>query len=294
MSIVVGVDAGGTRTVAAVAADGVIEARAEGPAGGVRPGRVMVAAGTIAATARQALARTGRNRADVLVVGAAGVGRADEREGLRDALRMESLADRLVVTTDIAIALSGAFGDGAGIVVLSGTGSFAAARLPDGREARQGGHGWRMGDEGSAHAVGEAALRAVARARDGRGPATTLEPGLAALARTVAFEDLVRWSVVASPTEVAGLAPAVLRAAADGDAVARHILATEAADLAALAAALIPGFPGAEPVPVALAGGFLTDPAFREEVIRHLASLPRARVLDAPVDSVAGALRLGG
>jgi glucosamine kinase len=293
MTVVIGVDAGGTRTIAAVSEADRVLSRVEGAAGAVRPGRAMTAAGTIATTVRRALAPTGRLRGDVLVVGASGVGREDERQALRDALRMENLAERLIITTDIEIALVAAFGDGSGIVLLSGTGSFAVGRLADGTQRRQGGYGWQMGDEGSAYALGLAALRAVGQAHDGRAQATSLESALLAVTRARGFDDLIRWSVAAMPIEVAGLAAAVLQAADSGDAVAVALVARAVGDLAELVAALVRAFPGAEPVPVALAGGLLSQATFRSAVLDALTPLARLRVLADPLDPVEGALRLG-
>jgi len=293
MSIVVGVDAGATRTVAVVADGDRLLARAEGPAGAVRPGRAMAAAGTIATAVRTALVQTGRVRGDVLVVGASGVGRDDERQALRDALRMEALAERLIVTTDIEIALVAAFGDGPGIVLLSGTGSFAVGRDGNGVQHRQGGYGWRMGDEGSAYAVGEAALRAVGRAEDGRGPATALTPALRRQTRSASFNDLVRWSVAATPTEVAGLASAVIEASVTGDEIAAAIVSHAAEALATLVTGVQGLCAAGTPVPVALAGGLLAQPVFRAAVRKELERLPGTAPIDAPVDPVAGALALG-
>ena len=115
-----------------------------------------------------------------MVVGAAGVGRDEERKALHAALRAEGIAATVHITTDIEIALEAAYGKGPGIVLLAGTGSFAIARLADGSLKRQGGYGWQMGDEGSGYALGRSALTAVGRAFDGRGPATGLsaaDPG---------------------------------------------------------------------------------------------------------------------
>jgi N-acetylglucosamine kinase-like BadF-type ATPase len=117
-----------------------------------------------------------------------------------------------------------------------------------------------MGDEGSAYAVGEA-LRAVGHAEDGRGPETGLSEGLRRETRSTSFNDLVRWSVAATPTEVAGLATAVLAASVAGDGVARTILAEGAEALVGLVAAVQHRFPAGAQVPVALAGGLLAQPS---------------------------------
>lgn len=292
MTIILGVDAGGTRTVAAVARDTEVLARREGTAGAVRPGRAMAAANAIASTARQALHATGQLRAAVLVVGAAGVGRDEERHALRDALRLENLADRILVTTDIAIALRAALGTTPGMVLLAGTGSFAVAQRPDGTQVRQGGYGWRMGDEGSAYALGHAALRAVGRAEGGRGEATALTAALQRQTRSTRFDDLVRWSVVASPAEVAALAPAVLTAAESGDAVASELVREAAVALTSLARALRPTLPGPGTVPVALAGGMMGFASYRAAVLEELAQVPGLQVRETTVDPVQGALAL--
>jgi glucosamine kinase len=292
MSIRTGVDAGGTKTVAVVS-DGTRElSRAVGPAGAVRPGRAMAAASTIATTVRRSLAAAGLLRTDVLVVGASGVGREEERQALRDALRIEGVTDRLLVTTDIEIALEAAFGESQGIVLLAGTGSFGAARLADGGVARQGGYGWQMGDEGSAYAIGRAALEAAGRGHDGRGLATSLEERLIGLTRSSAFADLVRWAVSAGPAEVAALAGSVLAAAEDGDQVAESILSTAAAGLGAHATALLSHFPGEGPVGLALAGGLLEQEPYRRRVESVLARTPRLALRPGPLDPVTGALAL--
>ena len=163
---------------------------------------------------RRALSAMGRLGGDVLVVGAAGAGRDPERSELRNSLRAETLADTVVVTTDIEIALEGAFERGPGMVVSAGTGSIAVGRDRQGNHRRIGGYGWLMGDEGSGYAIGRAALGAVSRAHDCRSPRTALTERLLATTRSNDFDALVRWAAGASPAEIAALAPAVLEVAA--------------------------------------------------------------------------------
>src|SRR5439155_578112 len=80
----------------------------------------------------------------------------------------------LEVVSDAAVALWGALPEGEGVAVLAGTGSIALARSADGREARAGGYGALVGDEGSGFWLGRAAATAAVRAADGRGPPTGL------------------------------------------------------------------------------------------------------------------------
>ena len=290
MTLVVGVDAGGTKTVAAVAQGGKELARETGPAGTVRPGRVLASATAIASTVRQALARVGKVRADKMVVGAAGVGRDEERKALHAALRAEGIATTVHITTDIEIALSAAYGKGPGIVLLAGTGSFAIARLADGTLKRQGGYGWQMGDEGSGYALGRSALTAVGRAYDGRGPATGLSTAILEGARLGSFNELVRWSVTALPTEVAGMALPVLRLAREGDAVALELVEHAAQELVALIVPLLGAFGGKVP-PVATAGGLLDQEPLKEFAKQTLAR-HQAAMRDDALDPVVGAIQL--
>jgi N-acetylglucosamine kinase-like BadF-type ATPase len=290
MTLVVGVDAGGTKTVAAVAQAGKELARETGPAGTVRPGRVLASATAIASTVRQALARVGKVRADKTVVGAAGVGREEERKALHAALRAEGIAAVVHITTDIEIALEAAYGKGPGIVLLAGTGSFAIARLADGSLKRQGGYGWQMGDEGSGYALGRSALTAVGRAFDGRGPATGLSTAVLESVRLGTFNELVRWSVTALPTEVASLALPVLRLAREGDRCALELAEQSARELVALVVPLLDSFGGKAP-PVATAGGLLDQEPLKTFAKQALAEHDTAMRDDA-LDPVTGAIQL--
>lgn len=292
MSVLAGADAGGTGTRAAIGDGLVVRAVAQGPGGAVRPGRVLAAAGAIAGVVRQALMAAGEAEADALVVGAAGAGREPERGELEHALRAERLARRVRVTTDVALALEGAFGEGPGIVVSAGTGSIAVARLPGGETRRTGGYGWQMGDEGSGYAIGRAALAAVSRALDGRGAPTPLLDLVLQRARCRDAEGLVRWAGSAGPAEVAGLAPVVFRAADHGDPTAQGIADFAARELAQMVGALRQHFAEAPPVPVALAGGLLaTGGALRERLVSRLEGTG-VSVAPEPPDPLLGALAL--
>ena len=291
--ILIGVDVGGSKTVAAVSAGGRILARADGPAAAVRPGRALASASVIAEVVRRALADAGRLSGDVLVVGAAGTGRAPERDELQGALRAEDLAKTVVVTTDIDLALAAAFPDKPGIVVSAGTGSVAVGRDKHGQQRRIGGYGWQMGDEGSGYAIGRAALGAVSRAQDGRSPATTLTPRILAATRSADFDALIRWAANASPAEVASLAPYVLEVAGENDPLAQGIADYAARELSQLVICLVPLIHVTLPVEVALAGGLLTAaPLLRERLFKRLKEQPDLAPLEIPVDAVAGALQL--
>jgi N-acetylglucosamine kinase-like BadF-type ATPase len=284
---------GGTKTAVAVSRDGKVIARAEGAGAALRPGRALASASTIADVVRQALSAAGLLIGDVLVVGAAGAGREPEREELQQSIRGENVASKVIVTTDIEIALAAAFADRPGIVVSAGTGSVAVGRDRTGKRHRIGGYGWQMGDEGSGYAIGRASLGAVSRAVDGRSPKTALSDRLLKATRSENYDDLIRWAAGASPAEVAALAPHVLAVAAAGDPLAQGIADYAARELSQLAICLVPKMDITPPIPVAVTGGLLgADQPLRKTLLAKLAEEPAFQPTDSPVDAVAGALQL--
>jgi N-acetylglucosamine kinase-like BadF-type ATPase len=291
--IIVGVDVGGTSTRAAVIDGTETVARAGGTGAVMRTGKGLAAATTIAETVRRALAAAGHLRAGLLVAGVAGAGRESEREELRQALRGEGIAERVIVTGDTELALAAAFGRSPGILLTAGTGSMAVARDPAGALHRAGGLGWQMGDEGSGYAIGQAALKAAGRAADGGGPATALTPRLLAAARTDSLEGLVRWAATAGVPEVAGLAPEVLAAAEAQDPIAAEIVSQAARDLTELVVRLIPHF-GAAPagtVAVATNGGLLKPGiSLYHAVMELLRQHPRLAPRDTLLEPALGAV----
>jgi glucosamine kinase len=293
MSICIGVDAGGTKTAVLVADGERIIARATGAPGAVRPGRALQAASRITVAIRKALTDARLLHGDVLVVGAAGVGRDPERSELRESLRGERLAERVIVTGDLDIALEAAFGTEPGIVLVSGTGSVAVGRTSDGALHRRGGYGWQMGDEGSGYAIGRAALLAAGQARDGRADATLLTDLLLTRGPARNFDELVRWSSTAEPGEVAALTPLVFEAAQQKDSVAGGILAAAASSLAILVGSLVGYYGKSGKIPVALAGGNLAaGRSLRAPVMELLKKTARLAPRDEPLDPAEGALTL--
>jgi len=295
--VFVGIDGGGTRSAAlATDAAGRPLARTEGPPGLLRPGRAAATARTLAALARRTLRAAGaRPPASALCCAVAGAGRDPERSALQDALLATGVARAVVVTTDAEAALHDAFGTGPGLLLASGTGSIAWGRAPDGRTARAGGWGALLGDEGSGYALGLAALRAAARAHDGRGPATPLVGAVLRATGAPAPEDLIAWSAAASKAEIAALAPTTLDAARQGDPVALELLRAAAAELATHVAALHRRLgPWTEPPPLALAGRLLEPGSpLREATLEAIAALGiPARALDTTPDGARGAAAL--
>jgi glucosamine kinase len=297
-AIVIGIDGGGTKTRAIVAdADGKWIADVVGPASAVRPGKADHSADVIAQTVADALASCEMThvRPRVLCVGVAGVGREPEREALWQALLARDLADDVVIHADFTVALDDAFGDGPGILLISGTGSVAFGRSPGGSSARAGGWGPVMGDEGSGAWIGRRALSVVCGAADGREPPTALTGAVLTAAQVNDVPGLVEWAGNAAPAQLATLAPVVMSVADAGDLRANSLVTLAVEELVlhirALALALFVDERAA--IPVAFTGGMLSKGTTLRKRLEHRmrSAVPGAHLQAGDVDPARGAVR---
>jgi hypothetical protein len=131
----------------------------------------------------------------------------------------------------------GAFGGQPGIVVHAGTGSGACGWNGT-RWARAGGHGYLLGDEGSAYWLGRAAVSAALAWEDGAGGSEAIHEAVTGAAGCP-MATLVRsiYNHSSERTKVTVFAPIVSGLAAK-DPVARSLAHQAAAHLAALAETL--------------------------------------------------------
>jgi N-acetylglucosamine kinase-like BadF-type ATPase len=298
MTIRIGIDGGGSHTAAVTKGATGALVRWMGKPGAVRKDAPGEAVSRWIEAVGGVLHGAGlpSDSACVVVVGAAGTGRTDVRTRVEDLMAAALPAGSMVrVVTDGLIALEAVFPDGRpGIAMMAGTGSIVYARTPEGDLHRVGGHGWRMGDEGSGYALGHAALRRVARTVDGRDPPTALATALHRALDLPSVEDLIPWSVQAAPDEVAELARVVCRMADDGDTAAMELVREAARDLTQLMRELRTRLGTAASGEIALGGGVLQkDSPVRSATIHELLELDaRLRVLEGVVDPPLGALRL--
>ncbi|HEY7279166.1 MAG TPA: BadF/BadG/BcrA/BcrD ATPase family protein, partial [Trebonia sp.] len=167
------------------------------------------------------------------------------------------------VTGDGETAWLGAFGAAPGIAVFAGTGSGAMGRDGE-RWARAGGHGFLLGDEGSAYWIGRAAANAALRWEDGMGGSAALRDAVVEASGrdlTALVKDV--HSHPAERDRLALLAP-VVTALAGEDETARRIAIEAAGHLAELAAAV-----GRKlgPLPVCGIGGVLHAPVIWDRFV---------------------------
>lgn len=293
---VIGIDGGAsvTRAIVMDARDGrVLGRRQGGPALTGRPESPFDIEAIIE-TGRQA-AHTAAIElpAAALCAGLAGVGRAPERDLVESELRGRGLARIVSVVTDAEVAFYDAFGEGPGLLLIAGTGSMVWGRAEDGREARAGGWGVLLGDEGSGYEIGLGALRASVRAADGRGQGTELLARILEQLQLREPEELVPWSAAARKAEIAALAPLVSQIAAAGDAIAADIIQRSIASLLTLVAALLSRLgPWSAPPRLALTGGLIAPGGpLRDPILSSLVGYD-CRVIETPLNAARGAARL--
>lgn len=296
--VVAGVDGGGSKTRVIIAdADGNELADVTGAGSAMAPGREDKSSQTIGALVKQALAQAGLDEVvpKVIVAGVAGVGRDAENRALLVALEDLELADEVVVQGDGEIALTDAFGDGAGIIVIAGTGSIAYGRGPLSAIARCGGWGPAFGDEGSGAWIGRRALGVVASAADGREPPTALTGAILTAAQVNEPSELIPWGIAATPRELAALAPVVFNAASADDIRANALVGLAVEELVLHVRALAQRLfgDGRAAIPVAFSGGLLHKGSFLRKRLEHRlkSAVPGAQLRPDDVVPARGAVK---
>jgi N-acetylglucosamine kinase-like BadF-type ATPase len=294
---VLGIDAGGTKTVGFLA-DGEGRIVGEGRAAGANlqaEGELGVEK-VLHAVMRQAMG-TRTAEVDAICLGMAGVDREHDDVVVREIMRRIGAAARVVVVNDALVALVAGVGDAPGVVIVCGTGSIAYGRDRAARAARAGGWGHILGDEGSGYWIGRHALRAVARAADGRGPATALTDRVLNHFAVAGPSDLIRevYERDLRHHAVAQLARVVQQARDEGDELATQILERAAHELVGAARSVVDRLEmGQESFDFVLAGGVFSGvPWLGEELRRRLpAFAPRGHVRRLEVEPALGAVRL--
>src|SRR5258705_8243636 len=200
--------------------------------------------------------------------GIAGADHPAHRQEVVDSLSIFFPRGNFTVDNDARIALTGAIGFGGGVVVIAGTGSVAFGRNEEGAEARAGGWGPIIGDEGSGFGIARAGFAAIMRAHDGRGPSTRMTEILKERYE-MKPEDLPPfvYATTTQTDDISRFSKLVVEAAQDGDATAAAILDGAGRELASAALAvarrlnmIAKAFPIAYVGGAFRAGGGLVDP----------------------------------
>jgi N-acetylglucosamine kinase-like BadF-type ATPase len=237
---------------------------------------------------------------DAVCLGMAGCDSPGDRQVLEGFIRpLLSDKARFTVVNDAIPAVRAIIGRLHGILLIAGTGSICYGfNERTGQQARAGGWGYLLSDEGSGYRIGLGALKAILAAVDHRGPKTIMhEPILAHLGKTEP-RGIVNWiySPEGNKTNVAALSRFVFEADAKGDLAAASILDFEAEELASLIPVVFHRLYTKEDgrVPLGVWGGNLVHgDRYRERFLRHVkeTGLPLEVVLREDADATLGAAR---
>ena len=296
MAFYLGIDGGGTKTRCVLANETTVLATAvSGGCNVVRLGEEQ-ARESLHAVVRQVCAQTKiePHQIAALCIGAAGAARPEIAAKLQHILAGidPKFTAHIEVVGDAVIALEAAFASGPGVIAIAGTGSIVYGRDASGQTARAGGWGFAISDEGSGHWIGRHAISALLRARD-EGHETALTPRILEAWKLDSIDALVQSANATPPPEFPRLFPIVMRAASEGDSIARELLSRAGAELATLAGIVLRRVSPVPPyVLVAMTGSVFRQSEDVRQVFYHelTASFPGVKLLDDFVDPALGAL----
>ncbi|HVL15649.1 MAG TPA: BadF/BadG/BcrA/BcrD ATPase family protein, partial [Gemmata sp.] len=174
-SLVLGIDGGATSTTAllADAATGRVLGRGHGGPSNIQAVGEEAALRQLDVAVGAAFDAAGLPFSTVAAaaLGLAGID-VDGADVIRAWSDRVELTPRISVANDATLLFAAGTPEGWGLAMVAGTGSIAFTLDRDGNEARAGGWGYLMGDEGSAFRLGLLGLRAACRAADNIGPPT--------------------------------------------------------------------------------------------------------------------------
>jgi N-acetylglucosamine kinase-like BadF-type ATPase len=296
--LILGIDGGGTKTLAWLAEAGFPERTlGTGVAGPSNQRAVgpIVAMSNLEQAVDKAFesAGIGRQTVQSACLGLAGADRSSDRSVVERWANETRLATRLIVVNDALPLLYVNPLSGQGVALICGTGSLAYGRHASGRTARAGGWGYLLGDEGSAYAIGRSVLTAVLRSFDGSEQPTQLKEEVLKSLGISTVPDIVPevYGAEVPRAVIAELAPLAFSACAAGDPVAAEILNEASRQLASMVNAVCRRLELTDS-PLVLSGSVLLhQQTFRSSILAELADNRFSHVVVA-ADPVQGSVRL--
>ncbi len=299
-TFLIGVDAGGSKTVAAAyTPSGETVARICGRAGNITADPTAgcrAITDTVTSLISRLESISPRPALPLLCVGAAGA--SAHGEELQAAL-LRAYGERIGsirVISDAELALLAAHGGDDGVLIISGTGSIGYRKAGD-TLLRCGGWGHLLGDEGSGYDIAVCAIRAITRAADtGDTAPLPLRDAVFSHLGVNTLPQLISYVYSRQKSEIAALAPIVSHCAAQGDPTAQGILRRAGEQLADLADILLGQCPVTAPLSVACSGSVLTKSrAVRDafEAALLAKSVPVSRIFDLPDPTVGVSVLFG-
>lgn len=262
-----GLDIGGSKTRGIVWTDGVITSDASVGSTNVQNVPLETAQENMA----QLFALLDAAAATHVFAGAGGVDTDDDAAALSALISPFVPGAKVQAVHDTRLLLAAA-GATTGVAVIAGTGSAAWGVNPKGEEARAGGWGYLLGDEGSGYWLGREAVRHSLRRMDSHEPVDELTAGLLEYCQLAEPGELIAHFHQGTTRRYwAAASPVIFAAAQNGHTIAQELVEQAASDLAGMAAKVggqlhISG-------PVVLGSGIGSNvPALQEAFKAHMAA----------------------
>jgi len=235
MSIIVGLDGGGTKTRCVFAdesGNSILEITG-GPSNFLSIGNDKAASNILS------VIKSGLNKLDssienvsIILAGVSGAGRKFHADELKDALikKLPESLENVYVESDARVALEGALAGEPGAVLIAGTGSVIFGKDKSGKIHRVGGFGRIIGDEGSGYSIGVKTLKLISGMIDGRNKKDDLLERFNTIFHINDENDLI--SLVHNPGfDIASIAMFTIKNADEGSEGAKRILDRESDEL---------------------------------------------------------------
>jgi N-acetylglucosamine kinase-like BadF-type ATPase len=300
--IILGVDGGNSKTLAAVAdATGQVHGVGRSSGGNHQNKGLGPAMEQIALACDAALSRAGLQRRDVEVAyySLAGADLDDDFALLNPALAELAMGRRYALANDTVAGLRAGARRGDCVVVIVGSGTNAAGRNAEGTTIHLPGLGWLSGDWGGGGDLAREAVSLAAREWDGRGRPTALTKLVLEMldVPTMDAAILAVYQGRMQPGRFLDLVPQIFEVAVAGDAVARELVERQAEEVVTTAGALIRRLGLTDrPCDVVLAGSVFRDRTglLVAEVRARLAErYPQAEAIVSELEPVLGAVLCG-
>ena len=229
MSLVLGIDGGGTNTRASIVDGDKVLGHATG--GSIKRLRVgsEAAEASLRAILKEAFAQAAVPGVKAACCGVASATMPGITEWIT-AVFNDFGVERSEVVGDEVIALDAAFKGGPGILQIAGTGSNTIGRAADGTRESAGGWSSRLGDEGSGYWIGTHSLRRALHAYDREEP-TQILTRVQQFWGAADIDELINIGDGTPAPDFAALCPLIDELAEAGDPVAQGVLAQAAQDL---------------------------------------------------------------
>ncbi|HEY4300984.1 MAG TPA: BadF/BadG/BcrA/BcrD ATPase family protein [Candidatus Didemnitutus sp.] len=285
MSLKIGVDGGGTKTeLILVESSGALVARHTAP--GCNPSHVGAEMARIILSEALVNLRDGREISHTQLYMAGSPAFWQETAAVLTGFGRVTTAPDSVPVVELATRGK------PGLVMHAGTGSFIAARTPDGAIHYAGGLGWKIGDPGSAFDLGRRGIAHGLLELQGWARATALS---AALQAHLGLNDAISltrylYNEVAANGEIARFAPRVIELAQTGCVPAQAALAATLSDMVEQARLVSSRLFSGPAVPCSVSGALLNSPpavaALRLLAETHDWNVEYFFLTEAPIEGV--------